>query len=259
MRRIWSALLLAAVVAPLAAQLTRKAPPDVEAALKARVEKFYSLFQQGKFRQAEALVAVQSRDLFYNMSKVPIREWKYESVSFSSDFKTADVLISCLSGHPRLASAGVHVPVSGKWKLIKGQWFLLIEPLTTTPFGPMQWEDPRTAKAAQPVSPRGNIAMSVDATFEVQPQKLIFPQGKEPVSRSVLLKNNLPGPMQFEVEGANLPGLSIVTLDKNVPPKSQTSFRINYDPAAGKLTGTKEVIVRVLPLNATTTIQLQFE
>lgn len=245
------------LMAPLWAQLTRKAPPDVEAALKARVEKFYNLYQQGKFRQAESVVAEQSRDLYYGMQKTPIRNHQFEDISFSEDFQTAHVLVSCLSGHPRLASAGLRVPVPSTWKVINGEWYMLIEPRTTTPFGPMKWDDPRETKQEPPA--RATLETVTTGTFQVEPQKITFPrQGSGIVSRSIVVKNNLPGPLTLELEN-EIPGVTVKLPQKALPPKSQVSFEISYDPQRGKLSGTKELALRAMPLGSTATIQLQFE
>jgi hypothetical protein len=251
-----AALFMAAV--PVAAQLARKAPPDVEEALRARVRQFYSLFQEAKFRQAESLVAEDSRDAFYNMSKVPIRGFRIERLDFADDFKSATVLVSYVTVMPRMTVSEVYIPVTSRWKLIDGQWFLGLELPKTTPFGSMHFEPPKAA-GEQPAQ-RATLETVTKGAFEVAPQRLVFPrQGPQAVTRTVAVKNHLPGTLALEVEGADLPGLAISLRDRNIPPKSQVSFDLTYDPAVGKLTGTKQITVRVKPLEQTAVIQLQFE
>ncbi len=46
-----------------------KAPPAIDEALRARVNKFYELFIAGKFKDAYSLVADDSQDKFFELSK----------------------------------------------------------------------------------------------------------------------------------------------------------------------------------------------
>ena len=261
-------VLLAAL--PAASQvLLRKAPPDVEEALRARVDQFYSLFQERKFRQAEAFVAEESRDRFYAMSKAPVQSFKVESVDFDDSFQTAKVLVVCESASPQSYGVPVPMPVTGKWKLIDGVWHLVIEPRKTTPFGPMSWSDPKLSKP-DPMQPP-TLETLASGSFQVEPQKLVFSrQGQETITRTVTVKNNLPGLMTLEVEAPDLPGLMVAKPDKNIPPKGQITFQVRYDPVAGKvqphcpsckpsLSGNWDIIVRVQPLNQAASIALQFE
>ena len=49
-------------------------PPEVEQALCARIGEFYQDQVGGKFRQAEALVAEETKDYFYSASQAPLFE-----------------------------------------------------------------------------------------------------------------------------------------------------------------------------------------
>jgi hypothetical protein len=57
MPRFLIGFLCAVAAAQQPAELFSKAPPTVDAALRARISKFYQLHVESKFRQAEALVA----------------------------------------------------------------------------------------------------------------------------------------------------------------------------------------------------------
>src|SRR2546428_1726339 len=102
-------LLLTALSAQENTKFFRKAPPDVEEALRARISDFYSFYQQGKFRQAESLVAEECRDLYYNMQKAPIRSFQLQNIEWADDFKSASVLVACLSATPRTAAEGIWI------------------------------------------------------------------------------------------------------------------------------------------------------
>ena len=46
-------------------------PPEVDQALRARISEFYQDHVDGKFRQAEALVAAETKDSFYGAKPSP--------------------------------------------------------------------------------------------------------------------------------------------------------------------------------------------
>ena len=52
-----------------AGNIFEKAPPEVDEALRARITRFYQAFIDGKFRLADALVADDSKDVFFAAEK----------------------------------------------------------------------------------------------------------------------------------------------------------------------------------------------
>jgi hypothetical protein len=52
----------------------RSASPEVDPARSARIGEFYQEQVGGKFRQAEALVAEETKDYFYSPSQAPLFE-----------------------------------------------------------------------------------------------------------------------------------------------------------------------------------------
>ncbi len=262
MRRIvaWggAALILLSTLPGFSQSIFRKAPPDVEEALRKRVDQFYSLYRDGKFRQAEVLVAQESRELYYSMSKVPIRGFKVESIDWAKDFKTASVLVVFISAHPRAASANLPIPVTGKWKLVKGLWYLLIEKRENTPWGPMTFSDPRKGvpEAFQRPTPE---TLAVNAVRH-EPSSLTFSaRAGQPVSGTVTITNNMPGTVQLKLETLSVPGLQATLSTQNVAAKGQAKLQIQYDPRAGRPTGTTEVRVQVEPIGQVIRIPVEFQ
>ena len=49
-------------------------PPEVDQALSARIGEFYQDQVGGKFRQAETLVAEETKEYFYSASQAPLFE-----------------------------------------------------------------------------------------------------------------------------------------------------------------------------------------
>ena len=123
------------------AALFQKAPPDVEEALRARIQKFYGLYMEGKFRAADALVAEDSKDAFYVAGKRKCRSIDIDTLRFSEDFSKADVMVSC-DTDVMVEPVGLirtPVPMRTRWKTIDGDWFWYAEPASEpglqTPFG----------------------------------------------------------------------------------------------------------------------------
>ena len=86
--------LLLVPISALVAQ-AQSSPDAVEAqkALRQRVEDFYKLQQEGKFRQSEAYVAESSRDDYYNARKQEVRDFTVEKLELSANNTRAKVTI----------------------------------------------------------------------------------------------------------------------------------------------------------------------
>jgi hypothetical protein len=252
-------LVITAVAAAAQNQsIFRKAPPDVEEKLRARVIQFYSLYQQGKFRAAEALVAEESRDLYYAMPKAPIRSFQLEQITWDDDLKNATVLVACLSATPRTAAEGLWVPINGRWRLENGDWYLVIKPRSTTPFGPMKFDDPRNIKP-QPFQ-RPTLEMLRADAFEVVPRKVEFPaHATEAETRRVTIQNNMAGVLTVDVQAPKAPGLAVMLADRNILPNKAAALEIHYEPQAGKLSGTKEVRLTLQPVNQEIVVEVHFQ
>ncbi len=249
---------LGALLAP--AQTVRQAPPGVEEALRARVDQFYTYFRDAKFRRAEGLVAEESKDTFYTMSKSPISGFKVESVDFDDSFQSAKVRVLCESNTPRTSGMGMYIPVTGKWKLLEGDWYLVIEPRTTTPFGPTVKRESQELRRTARLEPKGAATLeALKGAFSVEPQKLVFPLRGDPVTQTVTVKNSLPGDLKMEIEGSDLPGMQLDFSDNRLPAKSDIAIQFKYDPKKGELRGTRQIRIHVQPLNQTKIILLQFE
>ena len=84
-------LIFPAVAITAWAQQPPPAPPEVEAALRARVEQFYQLEIDKKFRQAEAFVAEDTKDDYYNGSKPAIKASSIQKIEWSDNNTRARV------------------------------------------------------------------------------------------------------------------------------------------------------------------------
>jgi hypothetical protein len=112
---------------------------DAEKALRQRVEEFYKLQQDKKFRQAEDYVAEDSRDDYYAAKKQEVKDFQVVSVTLSDDNTKAHVTIK---GKMTVLFNGVQeflMTTQSTWKIDDGKWCWYLDPATRnlTPFGVM--------------------------------------------------------------------------------------------------------------------------
>jgi len=116
------------------------APPEVDAALRARITQFYQLEVEGKFSKALPLVAEDTQDLFIGSSKPTYQAFEIKSVTYSDDFTKAEVLLLVTRLLPIQGFMGHPLPtkMTSRWKLENGLWCYYVDPqrdLPSTPFG----------------------------------------------------------------------------------------------------------------------------
>jgi len=112
---------------------------EAEAALRARVDEFYRLLVDKKFRQAEALVVEDSKDMYYNWGKPDIKGFDIKSVEFLDGGRVAKVTLTVKMVMAVAGAAPVifNMPSPSTWHLEQGQWALWIDPdiVLMTPMG----------------------------------------------------------------------------------------------------------------------------
>ena len=127
MKNMYRLLPLALFAANLFAQLPAldKPPQDVDDALRARIKLFYDAHVTRKYRQCEPLIAEDSQDDFYVITKPALDSFRIGSIEYSDNFTKAKAMI--IGKMPVMVPMiGVKVmeqPFASFWKLEKGQWF----------------------------------------------------------------------------------------------------------------------------------------
>ena len=148
-------LATAALWAQTAAQKGPEPPPDVDKALRARVIEFCELHKQGKFRQAEAMVADDTKDYFYNSGKPRYLSYELVSITYNEDFTKAMAIVICEHNLPGMGFQGktVKLRTPFHWKIENGQWMWYMEKaeLSFSPFSNHRAAPP--SGAATPPAP----------------------------------------------------------------------------------------------------------
>lgn len=145
-------LLCAAGVLAQAPPEPAKPPADVDQALRARVEEFFQDHVTAQFRQAEALVAEDSKDYYYNQNKPHYLKFLgITNIHYSDNFSKAAVSVTVQSpvAIPGFGGGPPTVPVPSTWKIENGKWCWYVEqePFLRTPFGIMRLNSDGTIAA----------------------------------------------------------------------------------------------------------------
>lgn len=141
-------------------------PADVDKALRERIANFYQLEVDGQYRKAEALVAEDTRDYFYNSAKPKYIKCELAKISYTAGYKQATATVSCERwvNYPGFTDRPLRLPVTSTWKVENGEWFWYKDPeaLRRTPFGVLSPPAEGEAKpSGEPAAPL-EIPMTVD-------------------------------------------------------------------------------------------------
>jgi len=230
-------------------------PADVDAALRERVQTFYQLHVDHKFRQAEAFVAEDSKDFYYEEKKPDLKEFRITRIEYAPDFNSAKVSLSSRT-EVLLPGAGpvvLDLPFFTNWKIEDGKWCWYIDKdaLLQTPFGKLKPDgSKKPPDIAHPVAPSA-VMSAVQADRE---QVVLDPT--HPQSVSVGLKNTLPGPVSLRTFTESN-WLKIEFAKTNLSANESTTLTLT--PAEGT---TRErppsVVINVQPMNQIVTIAIDW-
>jgi hypothetical protein len=205
MARVIALILFAAVAfAQGSSELFSKAPPEVDRALRARITEFYQDHITGKTRQAEALVAEDTKDFFYTHDKPKYLRCDIGRIEYSDDFTRAKATINCdrFVTFPGFGVQQVTAPEPSLWKVADGQWYWYIVPKngdTPFDFGKMVGG---TGPGSVPVTIPGSVE-EFYSLVKADKQSVSLAAGD---TDSVSISNAAPGVMTLSLSG-KLPGI----------------------------------------------------
>ncbi len=274
--RVWPwclALFLASVVALPAQDPFRpappKAPPEVEQALRSRVTEYYTLYQQGKYRQSEAYIAPEGRDAYYAIRKNTIYGFEVKNILFAPDFQSAKVTVACQTNVAiQTSGSRVTLPVQSEWNLVDGEWYASMGPgqgeSVNTPFGRMTFNGDRAASNTDPGAPGSTQLASMNTLakmFKLTGRRVLqFPaDAKEPVTRSIVLSNTGQATLEVRREFQEIAGLEVSTDPVEITNGQDMKISITYKPDMARLEGKKRLEFTILPLNQAFSVTAQFD
>lgn len=265
MRTIGILLLLGASIAapqnaPATASQGPAPPPEVDAALRDRVTRFFQAQMNGKYRQADQYVAEDTKDYFYVMEKVPMVKFEIAKISYSDNHTKAAVTVRT---ERELSTAMIpKMKLTNQersdWKIESGAWcWTMDQSVVETPFGQMR--RPAPAGATSGATPEVAIPSVADLTKTVAADKSEVELGERKTDQ-VVVRNSLPGPITLSLEAPPAPGLEVKLDRSDVPPNGAALVLLTYDPAAaGAKAGTVAVNVVVQPTQQVIPIQVKLK
>ena len=244
------------------ADLFRKAPPEVDAALRARIAKFYQAHVDGKFRQAEAYVAEDTKDFYYTANKPKYLGFEIKNIEYSDNFTKAKVtmLVRQIIMIPGFSDRPLDIPIPSYWKIDHGDWCWYVDPeaLRRTPFGVRPADADKSASSGAGGSLPSKIPQGPGAIqalwnqIKVDKNEIRLSPGG---SAEVSLYNGLPGPITIQLDGTVPKGVE-VKLPGEV--KGGATARLSFvaGPDLPAQAATHQVALRVQPTNQPVTIRV---
>jgi hypothetical protein len=233
------------------ADLFNRPPADVDQALRARITEFYQDHVDGKFRQAESLVAEDTKDFFYSGNKPKYLSFEITRIDYSEGYTRAKAVVLCEQYvlMPGFTDKPLKVPTPSTWKLVDGQWYWYVDPeqLNLTPFGKMKaGGGSASGKVVIPKPEEMNFIFKL-----VTADKATVSLGAGETER-VTISNTAPGPMSLALSGAP-PGVDVKLdhMNLNAGEKAVLSLRAGTDAKPGVLSIRVEQTNQIIPISIT--------
>jgi hypothetical protein len=253
LRLILLAVFASGSFAQNAGDASSQPPPDVDKALRARMTEFYDLHVKGEFRKAEALVADDTKDLYYSSDKTKYLSFEIKRIDYSDNFTRAKATVMCeqylMMPLPGLLGKPVKVPMPSAWKLVDGTWYWYVDLDSgrTDPFG-NKLGSPRVSAPAITSIPEIPTTVPDFIYQQVKADKASVAL-KAGESERVTITNGAPGAMNISLTGS-VPGVE-VKLDRtvlNTGEKAVLTVRAGHDAKPGVLSIQVEQTNQVIPI-----------
>src|SRR5579863_2298736 len=199
MRNIDPRFLLPVAAATAWAQQPSPAAAEAEAALRARVEQFYKLQVDKKFRQAESMVAEDSKDEYYNRAKQDIKGFSIQQVEFLDNNTRARVTTKgrVVLREPHIGAQEFEFSLLTSWKIENAEWVWYIDPEISarTPFGIIKPPAGTAQGATAPEPVRMDVATLMCLVTVDTSSVTLNASNPE---QTVTVTNHMPGPVTLE-------------------------------------------------------------
>jgi hypothetical protein len=241
----WAAALVSFAQTPPASP-----SPEVDKALRSRVTAFFEYEKEGNFRKAYDLVAEESRDYYFSVSKQKGLPFSIDDVQYADNFSLATVKAT-VTKQMGLSGQQVEVPsvVTTLWKLEKGEWVWYHDPskdvlltivgalptagLTagaTPPAGVSQ--APNSSPLPKDVSPRAAVAAASKLTEKATIDKpsIAFTLGKEGAD-VITFRNQNSGQVRVSVGvRGSTDSVTIDAVDRLLMANAELPVKVTYKP-----------------------------
>jgi len=252
------AVVAASCFAQNAEELFNRPPAGVDEALRARINEFYGYHIHNQPRKAEALVAEDTKDYFYNNNKPVYTHCEIRQIKYSDNFTRAKATILCgmYVMVPGFSERPLDVPIPSTWKIEDGKWVWYVnqDVRRGSPMGLTMSPGPPVYTAQHDPDTRALPALPTTADFLYDLIKLDKRdvEMKRGESVQITIENTSPGTMNLELAG-KIAGVE-ATLDNSDPKgheKAILSLKAGDHAESGKLDLVVNPISQVIPIHVT--------
>ena len=230
-----------------------------EAALRARVEQFFQLQVDKKYRQGASMVADDSKDAYYDSKKFNIKNFAIQSIELTDNNTKARVTIKAkvTMTIPAMGPVDFDAPTPTLWKIEKGQWCYYTDTTqgVQTPFG--------FIKAQQGGAPNGPAASQIQAPspadlaslVKVDRTRLELTRGGAP--EKVVVSNGLPGGVDVEISPASREGMKVNIEKKHLEAGEKTSIDFSATSNAPAVNQVFNIVVSPLGIQLPVVVSMK--
>jgi len=242
-----------------------KAPPEVDAALRARITRFYQLEVEGKFSQALQLVAEDTKDAFVESNKSGMRSFEIQSIRYTDDFTKAEVmaLISRFLPMEGFMGRPLQMKTPSRWKLDNGLWCYYEDPQKDRPGSPFRHAAPPGMPVPNAGPPGAPGALPPQPTVP-NPRALTLNkpgvqfQSTKPSADQVVISNSTFWPVKLLLSDPRVAGLTIKLDAVAINPGGKAIMHVQWTGAAPIPKAPVTIKVLVDPTNQIVPITVSF-
>lgn len=231
---------------------------DPEAALRARAQEFFQLQVEKKYRPAEAMVADDTKDLYYDGRKFNINSFTIEKIEMNGkDHATITIKAKVRKALPGAGIVDFETVTSTLWKVENGEWRYYIDQSAEadSPFGkfkPGKTDGgPTTAKS---ISSRIDAVSSLDSAVQIDRKSVNLKAGGP--EETVTITNELPGGVDLALQTTKIDGLTAELEKRHLGANEKTALHLH---ATGKDAGSGVARISVSPLGTQLEVQFTIE
>jgi hypothetical protein len=240
--------------------LFHKAPPAVDEALRARISKFFQYHVDGKFRQAEAMVAEDAKDFFYTANKPKYMGFEIKSIEYNDDFSKAKAVVvaQMIVMVPGFLDKPLPVPIPSHWKVENGEWcwYIDADALNMTPFGKMKAGTAVRAPGNLPAIPSPEEAVRLLSGVKADREELEM-KATEPGTGEFTIVNTMPGRVTLALDELTFQGFSAKLDTRELTSGEKAHVIVGWKPGLYRARAL-ETRVRVQPTNQVLRLRIKF-
>lgn len=263
----------AVLVLTASACLAQTPPPEVDAALRARVNEFMGYHVTANFMKAFELVAEDTREYYFGTQKNQYLSFKIGNIEYSDNFTKAIVEVQGerkIRLSPEFPETVVVQPMRLNWKIENGKWVWYVKPQIDCPTPmscdshgkPWAQQQAEAANNAIPLPDLSQPKMDAQAKEILKQSQIDKPEvamsaGVASTQR-VVFHNGAPGGVRVYVQVPNLEGFT-ATIEKNdVGANQDVGINLHWEPGKATPPLALTVTVDVEPFSQVFPIAVKF-